>query len=89
MTGTQTAATPRAPADGPAWAIRLAQDIVIWVEAIRCGPQTLTVYSMSALPDAPRWRGGLIAISDESGGFTPAYSDGAHWRRTSDGAIVS
>ena len=60
-----------------------------WVEAIRRGPQTLTVYSLSTLPDAARWRGGLIAISDESGGFTPAYSDGADWHRTSDGAVVS
>ncbi len=33
--------------------------------------------------------GGLIRVSDEVGGDTVAYSDGANWLRVSDGATVS
>lgn len=33
--------------------------------------------------------GGLIAVSDETGGYTIAFSDGTDWRRVQDRAIVS
>lgn len=33
--------------------------------------------------------GGVIRISDESGGDTIAYSDGTNWRRVSDGAVAT
>lgn len=32
---------------------------------------------------------GLIWVSDETGGASPAYCDGTNWRRFSDGAVVS
>jgi hypothetical protein len=33
--------------------------------------------------------GGFIMVTDETGGYTPAFCDGTNWRRTSDNAIVS
>jgi hypothetical protein len=33
--------------------------------------------------------GALVYVSDAAGGGIPAFSDGADWRRVSDGAAVS
>jgi hypothetical protein len=89
MDGRSSGASPRAASDAPAWAIRVVQDLVAWVEARGRGPQALTIYLKARLPDAAKNRGALIAVSDDVGGFTPAYSDGTAWRRTADGAVVS
>lgn len=53
--------------------------------AIRAG-----AYTIATLPSASSTgAGGLIFISDETGGATMAFSDGTNWRRMSDRAIVS
>ncbi|HCC80376.1 MAG: hypothetical protein Tp185DCM00d2C31949971_32 [Prokaryotic dsDNA virus sp.] len=49
----------------------------------------LPVYTVSALPSAPRNIGGQIFVSNESGGAVPAFSDGTNWRRVTDRAIVT
>jgi hypothetical protein len=69
--------------------VKLTQDLVQWVEHLRRGPQVLSVYSKSNLPDPAKFRGGQIQVSDDVGGETPAFSDGANWRRYADRAIVS
>lgn len=89
MSGGTTGYHPRATADAPTWAARLTQDLVDWVLALRRGPQTMTVYTTATLPDAAKCRGGWIAVSDESGGFTWAGSDGTNWRRMQDRSVVS
>jgi hypothetical protein len=48
----------------------------------------LRSYTMATLPSAAT-AGQMIYISNESGGATPAFSDGTNWRRVSDRAIVS
>jgi len=48
-----------------------------------CHPYTSATLPSAAIP------GGLIYVSDESGGSTMAFSDGATWRRVQDRAIVS
>lgn len=45
-------------------------------------------YTVATLP-AVGVAGGLIYVTDETGGPTPAHSDGANWLRTSDNTIVS
>jgi hypothetical protein len=82
-------AVPRVAQGSPVWAVRLVQDIVTWVETIRRGPQVLTIYTMQTLPDATKCRGGMIQVSNESGGEVPAFSDGTNWRRVTDRAICS
>jgi hypothetical protein len=82
-------ATPRASAEAPSWATRLVQDIVSWVEAKLAGPHALPVYAKAKLPDPTRWRGGMIMVSDDVGGFTPAFCDGSDWRRTADRNVIS
>ena len=47
----------------------------------------LTSYTVTTLPSAAT-AGGLIFVSDETGGAVPAFSDGTNWRRVTDRAIV-
>ncbi len=92
MTAGTVYATPKEPtvgSDAPRWAGALVRDLIAWVRAIRRGPQALTVYAKAQLPDATRNRGAMIAVSDDVGGFTPAYSDAVNWRRTADGNVIS
>lgn len=71
----------------------MVQDLVDWIYAIRRGPQVLTKYTVAAsttpLPDATKFIGAQIYVSDETGGAVPAFSDGTNWRRVTDRAIVS
>lgn len=46
---------------------------------------TFTVATLPALTPSPRW----IFVSNETGGPTPAFTDGTNWRRCTDLAIVS
>ena len=52
-------------------------------------PLALESYTVSGLPDATLWTAGVVYVSDESGGATLAFSDGAAWRRVTDLAVVS
>lgn len=40
-------------------------------------------------PDPLTNRYGWIFVTDETGGATPAFSDGTNWRRVSDLAVIS
>jgi hypothetical protein len=44
-------------------------------------------YTVATVPTAVV--GGIIYVSDETGGATLAFSDGTNWRRTTDLAVVS
>lgn len=52
-------------------------------------PLPLAVYTVVTLPTAASYAGGLIAVSNEAGGYTLAFSDGTNWRRVQDRAVVS
>lgn len=56
------------------------------VEALEAAPSAPS-HEVASLP-APV-AGRFIYVPDESGGPTLAFSDGADWRRVSDGAVVS
>lgn len=45
-------------------------------------------FTVSTLPSATL-AGGIIYVSNETGGATIAFSDGTNWRRVQDRAIVS
>ena len=45
-------------------------------------------YTVATLP-AVGSGGGMIMVSDETGGYTQAFSDGTNWRRVQDRAIVA
>ena len=49
----------------------------------------LDAYTVATVPSASIAPGGLIYISDESGGAVLAFSDGTNWRRSTDRAIIS
>ncbi len=51
------------------------------------GPAVLKSYTVATLPTAVI--GGMIYVSDETGGATLAISDGTNWRRAQDLAIVA
>jgi hypothetical protein len=46
-------------------------------------------YAKSDLPLASENTGGQLNVTDETGGYVPAFSDGTNWRRYTDRAIVS
>ena len=48
----------------------------------------LPSYTVTTLPVATT-AGGMIFVSNETGGAVPAFSDGTNWRRVTDRAIVS
>lgn len=52
-------------------------------------PERLAQYLKADLPTASDWDGGLVAVTNEAGGYTLAFSDGTNWRRVQDRAIVS
>jgi hypothetical protein len=47
------------------------------------------VAAKASLPSAPDFTGGIIAVSDDVGGFTLAFSDGTNWRRVQDRNVIS
>ena len=49
----------------------------------------LESYTVATLPVASDSTGGLLFVSDETGGAVPAFSDGVNWRRVTDRVIVS
>lgn len=44
-------------------------------------------YTVASLPTGEA--GGMIMVTDETGGYVPAFYDGTNWRRVTDRAIVS
>lgn len=52
-------------------------------------PVKLPSYTVATLPTASQYTRAQIWVSDETGGASPAYSDGTNWKRYSDGATVS
>ena len=49
----------------------------------------LGVFTVATVPDATLFPGAEISISNESGGYVRAFSDGTNWCRVTDRAIVS
>lgn len=61
------------------------------VAGVAVGRFGVKVFTKTALPGAALFGGmaGLIAVSDDAGGFTLAFSDGTNWRRVADRNIIS
>lgn len=53
------------------------------------GPVILKTYVKAALPSAVKYVNGMIVVSDDVGGLTPAFSDGTNWRRVADRNVIS
>jgi hypothetical protein len=53
------------------------------------GVARLKIYTVATVPSAAANIGGVIYVSNEALGATPAFSDGANWRRIHDRAIIS
>jgi hypothetical protein len=78
------------PKEAPPWAQTLADDVTRELRARARGfPVVLASFPKADLPDAARWSGSWIYVSDDVGGAVPAFSDGAAWRRATDRAVVS
>ena len=56
---------------------------------VASGPVVLPTYTVSTVPSVSLWTRGMIFVSDDIGGSTPAFSDGTNWRRVADRAVVS
>lgn len=53
------------------------------------GPVVLMSYTVAGVPSAASYTGGIIYVSNETGGATLAVSDGTNWRRMQDRVIIS
>lgn len=53
------------------------------------GVVQVKVYTVATVPTVGTYPGGMIMVSDETGGYVPAFSDGTNWRRVTDRAIVA
>lgn len=61
-------------------------DSTEWIEVIPVAP----TFTVAGVPDASDSQaGGMIFVSDETGGAVLAFSDGTDWRRVTDRAVVS
>lgn len=60
-----------------------------WVREPKTWPDRMAEYTVATLPDPVKWRGGIIIVTNETGGEVPAWSDGTDWRRVTDRAVVS
>lgn len=49
----------------------------------------LASFTLATMPTASTYLGGIIFVSDLTGGPAPCYSDGTNWRRFSDNSIAS
>jgi hypothetical protein len=49
----------------------------------------LPTYTVAGVPSAATFVRGMIYVSNETGGATPAFSDGTNWRRVADRAIIA
>lgn len=70
----------------------LSREWLIWFTQIfraLNGPVRMSSYTVSGVPDASVYEGGVIYVSNESGGATLAFSDGTNWRRVQDRAIIT
>lgn len=74
---------------GPGLTPRTVGGVQLFDPAAPAAPVSLPSHPKAALPAAANYPGGLIYVSDESGGAVPAFSDGAAWRRVTDRAVVS
>ena len=57
--------------------------------SVNTGVAQFAEYTVATLPTASSYQGGYIMVTDETGGYVPAFSDGTNWRRTTDRAIIS
>lgn len=64
-------------------------DIELKINEIVKARNRLDIFTVSTIPSASANQTLQIYVSDESGGATPAYSDGTNWRRYKDGNIIS
>lgn len=79
------------PPNAPDWAIDLVNQVNAMDRRLRLNEQyggTINEYSVSDLPDATG-NEKRIFVTDETGGYTLAFTDGTNWRRVQDRAVVS
>lgn len=57
--------------------------------SVNTGVHQFGEYTVSTVPLASSYPGGMIAVTDEAGGYTMAFSDGTDWRRMQDRVVIS
>ena len=66
------------------------RQIATYLQSLGLGASfRLPQYTVSTVPTASEHTGGLVYVTDETGGAVPAFSDGTNWRRTTDRAVIS
>jgi hypothetical protein len=63
--------------------------LLVACESQFSAPIGLPTYTVATAPSAALYPRGIIYVSDETGGATPAFSDGTDWRRTTDRQVIT
>lgn len=82
-------------ADTPSTYTGLGGQLVI-VNAAETGLETVGTqnlpfaeYTVATVPAAATNQGAMVMVTDEVGGYVPAFSDGTNWRRVTDRNIIA
>lgn len=59
------------------------------IQTVPQAPVILKSYVKTALPSAATYIYGIIIVTNDVGGLTIAYSDGANWRRVQDRNVIA
>lgn len=71
------------------YAQRLNNSIQADGTEIPSAPIVYKEYAKASLPSVGTFKNGMIIVTDDVGGRTPAFSDGTNWRRTADRNVIS
>lgn len=76
------------PALGSSEDLRLMDSAAVMVANTKSGSFRVAPYAVAGVPSAAVG-GGVIYVTNETGGAVLAFSDGTNWRRVTDRAIIS
>lgn len=77
------------PANASQEGVAIARAVEDWIIERDREPKAIPVFTVATAPPAADWNGCVIGVSDETGGYTLAQSDGTDWLRAADGAVIS
>lgn len=73
----------------PMWAHRFAQRLVSLFKLVwPIEPARMWIVKKADLPPAAAWKGGVVVVSDATGGPSLAFSDGTTWLKVTMGGPV-
>lgn len=77
------------PPTAPTWLAPVLASLQRWVLALLDAPFAMKQYKKGHLPDATKYYGAMIFVTDDAAGPLPCYSNGTNWLHFYNNAVVS